>query len=84
MVRLNRAVAVAEVEGPAVGLALLDGLALDDYHPFHATRAHLLRLLGRTDEAAEAYRTAASLAPPGAERAFLAEQAERLTPPEVN
>jgi len=79
VVRLNRAIAVAEVDGPTAGLALLDGLALDGYHPFHATRAHLLRLLHRADEAAAAYRTAASLAPTVAERTFLAEQADQLS-----
>jgi RNA polymerase sigma-70 factor (ECF subfamily) len=75
VVRLNRAVAVSEVDGAAAGLALLDGLDLDGYHPFHATRAHLLRRLGRHAEASEAYDTAASLAGTAAERDFLAGQA---------
>jgi RNA polymerase sigma-70 factor (ECF subfamily) len=75
VVRLNRAVAVSEVDGAAAGLALLDGLDLDGYHPFHATRAHLLRRLGRHAEASEAYHTAASLAGTTAERDFLAGQA---------
>ena len=55
VVSLNRAIAVAEVDGPAAALALVDGLPLDDYHLFHATRADLLHRLGRDDEAASAY-----------------------------
>jgi RNA polymerase sigma-70 factor (ECF subfamily) len=58
VVALNRAVAVAEVDGPAAALALVDLLDLRDYHLFHAVRADLLRGLGRTDEAREAYREA--------------------------
>ena len=49
---LNRAVAVAEVDGPAAALALVDGLDLDRYYLFHAIRADLLRRLGRRAEAA--------------------------------
>ena len=71
VVALNRAVAVGEVRGAAAALALVDELALDDYHPFHATRADLLRRLGRTSEAAAAYERAADLAPTDAERDFL-------------
>ena len=52
VVELNRAVAVAEADGPRPALALVDRLDLDGYHYFHATRADLLRRLGRTDEAA--------------------------------
>jgi RNA polymerase sigma-70 factor, ECF subfamily len=55
VVALNRAVAVAEVRGPAEALALVEELALDRYHLFHATRAELLRRLRRHDEAAAAY-----------------------------
>jgi RNA polymerase sigma-70 factor (ECF subfamily) len=77
VVALNRAVAVGEVDGPAAALDLVDGLDLDGYHPFHATRADLLRRLGRPAEAAEAYRRAAELAPAGAERDFLADRARR-------
>src|SRR6185295_7237580 len=51
---LNRAVAVAEVEGPAAALALVDALDLGGYHLFHAIRADLLRRSGRIDEAARA------------------------------
>jgi RNA polymerase sigma-70 factor, ECF subfamily len=71
VVALNRAVAVGEVHGPAAALALVEGLDLDGYHLFHATRADLLRRLGRDREAAAAYRRAAALAPTDAERAFL-------------
>ena len=78
VVRLNRAVAVAEIDGPAAGLALLDGVDLDGYYPFHATRADMLRRLGRTDEAVTAYTRAAWLAPTAAERNYLAEQAHQL------
>jgi RNA polymerase sigma-70 factor (ECF subfamily) len=56
---------------------LVDRLDLDGYHPFHATRADLLRRLGKPDEAAGAYERAASLAPTAAERDFLAGQALR-------
>jgi RNA polymerase sigma-70 factor (ECF subfamily) len=71
VVALNRAIAVGEVRGPAAALALVDELALDGYHPFHATRADLLRRLGRGREAAAAYERAADLAPTAAERDFL-------------
>ena len=54
VVRLNRAVAVAEVEGPAAGLLLLDELALDGYHAFHVVRADQLARLARPAEAAAA------------------------------
>jgi RNA polymerase sigma-70 factor, ECF subfamily len=71
VVALNRAVAIGEVEGPAAGLALVDELDLDNYYPFHATRADLLRRLGRESEAAAAYERAASMAPTDSERDFL-------------
>jgi RNA polymerase sigma-70 factor (ECF subfamily) len=74
VVELNRAVAVAMAEGPAHGLALIDGLgstALADSHLFHAARADLLARLGRRDESAEAYRRALSRAATTAERRFL-------------
>jgi RNA polymerase sigma-70 factor, ECF subfamily len=71
VVALNRAVAVGEVHGPAVALALVDDLDLDAYYAFHAARADLLRRLGRHTEAAAAYERAAALAPTGAERDFL-------------
>jgi RNA polymerase sigma-70 factor (ECF subfamily) len=81
VVGLNRAVAVSEVDGPAAALALVDCLDLDGYHPFHATRADLLRRLHRPDEAANAYDMAASLASTAAERNFLAGQARQLSSP---
>jgi RNA polymerase sigma-70 factor, ECF subfamily len=71
VVALNRAIAIGELEGPAGALALVDELDLDTYHPFHATRADLLRRLGRDTEAAVAYERAAALAPTEAERDFL-------------
>jgi RNA polymerase sigma-70 factor (ECF subfamily) len=71
VVALNRAVAVAELEGPEAGLALVDGLALDGYHLFHAIRADLLRRLGREAEAARAYEAAIALTENAAERGFL-------------
>jgi RNA polymerase sigma-70 factor (ECF subfamily) len=71
VVALNRAIAIGEVQGPAVALALVDELALDTYYSFHATRADLLGRLGRHSEAAAAYERAAALAPTGAERDFL-------------
>jgi len=75
VVRLNRAVAVAMVDGPAAGLALVEELAasgeLADYHLLPATRADLLRRLGAKERAAEAYRDAVALASTDAERAYL-------------
>jgi RNA polymerase sigma-70 factor (ECF subfamily) len=71
VVRLNRAIAIGELQGPAAALALVDELGLDNYHPFHATRADLLRRLGRNSEATAAYERAAALAPTDAERDFL-------------
>jgi RNA polymerase sigma-70 factor (ECF subfamily) len=73
VVELNRAVAVAMADGPAVALPLVDALAteLDRYHLFHAARADLLRRLGRDEEAAAGYRRALELATNPAERAFL-------------
>jgi RNA polymerase sigma-70 factor, ECF subfamily len=75
LVELNRAVAVAMVDGPAAGLVLLDALTADrrlaGYHLLPAARGDLLRRLGRTAEAADAYRQALDLAGNGPERAFL-------------
>ena len=75
VVELNLAVAVAMAEGPAVGLAMIDGLTadgvLEEYPYLHAARADLLRRLGRRSEAATAYRRAADLTTNHAERAFL-------------
>jgi predicted RNA polymerase sigma factor len=73
VVALNHAVAVAESEGAAAGLALVEGIeGLDRYHLWHATRADLLRRLGRSGEAAEAYRRAHDLATDPTDRRFLA------------
>jgi RNA polymerase sigma-70 factor (ECF subfamily) len=72
VVRLNRAVAVAGWKGPAVGLALVDDLDVPGYHLLPATRAELLRRLGRHAEAHAAYAQALRLAPTDAERRFLA------------
>ena len=84
VVALNRAVALAEVRGPAAGLAAVDDLgcaSLDGYHLFHAARADLLRRLGRDDEAAAAYAAARSLTANPAEQAFLdAQHAAVRTP----
>ena len=74
VVALNRAVALAEVRGPAAGLAAVDDLrspALDGYYLFHAARADLLRRLGRDTEAAAAYTAARSLTANPVEQAFL-------------
>ena len=71
VVALNRAIAIGEVQGPAAALALVEELDLDNYYPFHATRADLLGRLGRPSEAAAAYQRAAAMAPTDAERDFL-------------
>jgi RNA polymerase sigma-70 factor (ECF subfamily) len=71
VVELNRAVAVAEAEGPEAGLAIIDALELDDYRYLHSARGELLRRLDRTDEARAAYERALELAHADAERRFL-------------
>ena len=71
VVALNRAVAVAELDGPGPALALVDELELDSFHLYRAVRADLLRRLGRDGEAIEAYDRAITLAGNAAERAFL-------------
>jgi RNA polymerase sigma-70 factor, ECF subfamily len=80
VVVLNRAVAVAELDGPEVGLAEIDrlGARLDGYHAFHATRAHLLRRLGRREEARAAYERAIGLAGNTAEIAYLTRRRDQL------
>jgi RNA polymerase sigma-70 factor (ECF subfamily) len=80
VVALNRAVAVAEVEGPAAGLALVEGMELDGYYLFHAIRADLLKRLGRAAEAASAYEAATDRTSNAAERAFLQRSREALSP----
>ncbi len=79
VVALNRAVALAEVAGPQAGLAAVDGLDLGSYYPFHATRADLLRRLGRGAEAARAYDAARALTANPAERDFLDRRRRALT-----
>jgi RNA polymerase sigma-70 factor (ECF subfamily) len=79
VVALNRAVAVAEVDGPVVALTLVDGLDLGDYHVFHAIRADLLVRLGRVDEGALAYETAMALTLNGPERDLLRRRHQALT-----
>jgi RNA polymerase sigma-70 factor (ECF subfamily) len=82
VVELNRAVAVAMADGPSAGLELVDRLAssgaLDGYHLLPATRADLLRRLGRTRDAAAAYREAYALAPTDVERHFLSRRLAEL------
>lgn len=74
IVALNRAVAVAEIDGPAAALAIVDDLDLDGYHLLHAVRADLLRRLGRDAEAAQAYDAAIARAGNLEEREFLRRQ----------
>ena len=71
VVELNRAVAVAEAQGPEAGLAIVDGLAIEDYRYLHATRGELLRRLGRTEEAREAFQRALAMVHTEAERRLL-------------
>jgi RNA polymerase sigma-70 factor (ECF subfamily) len=71
VVELSRAVAVAEAQGPEAGLDIVDRLDLDDYRYLHSTRGELLRRLGRTDEARDAYRRALTLVHDEAERRLL-------------
>jgi RNA polymerase sigma-70 factor (ECF subfamily) len=71
VVELSRAVAVAETAGAEAGLAIVDGLAIEDYRYLHATRGELLRRLGRTDEARDAFAQALAMAHTEAERRLL-------------
>ena len=71
VVALNRAIAIAERDGPDAGLPLIDGLELDGYHLFHAARAELLSRVGRRAEAVEAFDRALALTTNGAERELL-------------
>lgn len=83
VVRINRAVVLAEVAGPAAALAAVDALAgatADRFLAFHAVRADLLRRLGRIAEARASYAAALALAPPPAERDWLARQCAALAP----
>jgi RNA polymerase sigma-70 factor (ECF subfamily) len=80
VVALNRAIAIAEVEGPAAALTTLDAIApdLDSYHLLHAARATMLRRMGRRDAALAAFERAAHLAATKPDRRFLAQQIEEL------
>lgn len=78
VVALNRAVAVAEVDGPDVALAIVDRLPLSSYHAWHATRADLLRRLGRTAESRDEYDAAIDATGNAAERAYLARRRAQL------
>ena len=80
IVALNRAVAVAELDGPEVALAAVDGLQgrLAGYHAFHATRAELLRRVGRSAESRAAYDEAIGLAGNSAETAYLTRRRDQL------
>jgi RNA polymerase sigma-70 factor (ECF subfamily) len=81
VVELNRAVAIAETRGPEAALAIVDRLDLDDYRYLHATRGELLRRLGRTDEARDAYRRALALVHDDAERRLLERRLADLARP---
>jgi RNA polymerase sigma-70 factor, ECF subfamily len=81
IVRLNRAIAVAELDGPQVALSQVDGLPLEGYHLYHATRADLLRRLGRTQESRAAYDRAIALAGNTAETAYLIRRRAQLADP---
>jgi RNA polymerase sigma-70 factor, ECF subfamily len=78
IVALNRAVAVAELDGPAVALSLVDRLPLSDYHAWHAARADLLRRIGRSAEAKDAYDAAINATQNSAERAYLGRKRDEL------
>jgi RNA polymerase sigma-70 factor (ECF subfamily) len=78
VVALNRAVAVAELDGPEVALTLVDRLPLDGYHAWHVARADLLRRLGRSTEAKAAYDAALEATQNSAERAYLSRKRGEL------
>jgi RNA polymerase sigma-70 factor (ECF subfamily) len=83
VVELSRAVAVAEAEGPEAALRIVDRVELDDYLYLHSTRGELLRRLGRTSEAREAYRRARTLVHDDAERRLLERRLAELGPEPV-
>jgi RNA polymerase sigma-70 factor (ECF subfamily) len=78
IVALNRAVAVAELDGPEVGLALIDRLPLTGYHAWHAARADLLRRIGRSADAKQEYEAAIDATQNTAERAYLSRKRGEL------
>jgi RNA polymerase sigma-70 factor, ECF subfamily len=79
VVELNRAIVIAEADGPAAGLAIMDRLDLDDYRYLHSARGDLLRRLGRTEEARVAFSRALELADDEAEQRFLERRLAELT-----
>lgn len=81
VVELNRAVAIAELDGPGVALAIVDRLPLEGYHAWHATRADLLRRLGRSDDSRAAYDRAIRLSDNVAETAYLTRRRDQLATP---
>jgi len=83
VVEMNRAIAVAELDGPEAGLAILDALDLDHYRYFHSTRAELLRRAGRDAQAHDAYRRALDLAQTEPEQRFLAGRLAETAPAET-
>jgi RNA polymerase sigma-70 factor (ECF subfamily) len=80
IVEMNRAIAVAEIDGPEAGLAILDRLDLDHYRYFHSTRASLLRRAGQHSEARHAYRRALDLAQTEPEQRFLQDRLAETAP----
>ena len=78
VVALNRAIAIAELQGPEAGLAILDDLDLPQYHLLHAARADLLERLGRDAEAVSAYEEAMGLTENAAERDLLDRRRRQL------
>lgn len=83
IVALNRAVAVAELDGPDVALAIVDDLAIEGYHAWHATRADLLRRLGRSAEARAEYDAAIAATQNPAEQAYLTRRRAHLVSPDA-
>ena len=79
VVAMNRAIALAELDGPDVGLAALDGLPLGQYQPYHSTRADLLRRAGRTADAVVGYQQALALTTNDAVRRFLERRLAEIT-----
>jgi RNA polymerase sigma-70 factor, ECF subfamily len=80
IIALNRAIAIGELDGPEVALALVDRLdSLSNYHAYHATRADLLRRMGRRQESREAHDQAIVLAGNVAETAYLQRRRDELT-----
>jgi RNA polymerase sigma-70 factor, ECF subfamily len=79
VVTMNRAIPMAEIEGPRAALALLDTVELDGYRYYHSTRADLLRRLGQDDEARAAYARAIELTEPGPEQRFLSRRLAELS-----